>query len=54
MNKFKVLDNGLNINKISKTYGNKEGYKKYIITIKRGEIVGLLVQMVPEKQQVSM
>ena len=42
MNKFKVLDDGLFINKISKTYGNKEVIRDISITIKRGEIVGLL------------
>ncbi len=42
MNKFKVLDNGLIIEKISKTYGNKEIIRDLSISIKRGEIVGLL------------
>ena len=42
MNKFKVLDDGLYINKISKTYGNKEVIRDISISIKRGEIVGLL------------
>ncbi len=42
MNKFKVLDDGLIINKISKTYGNKEVLRDISIVIKRGEIVGLL------------
>ena len=42
MNKFNILDDGLVINKISKTYGNKEVIRDVSITIKRGEIVGLL------------
>tara|TARA_Y100001936_G_C16035631_1_gene648382 strand:+ start:670 stop:1413 length:744 start_codon:yes stop_codon:yes gene_type:complete len=42
MSKFKVLDDGLIINKISKTYGNKEVIRDISISIKRGEIVGLL------------
>ncbi len=42
MNKFKILDDGLVVNKISKTYGNKEVLRKISISIKRGEIVGLL------------
>ena len=42
MNKFKVLDNGLIIEKISKTYGNKEIIRDLSISIRRGEIVGLL------------
>ena len=42
MNKFQILDDGLKINKISKTYGNKEVIREISIEIKRGEIVGLL------------
>jgi len=42
MNKFNVLDDGLVINKISKTYGNKDVIRNISISIKRGEIVGLL------------
>ena len=42
MSKFKILDDGLNIDKISKTYGNKEVVRNISISIKRGEIVGLL------------
>ncbi len=42
MNKFKVLDDGLLINKISKTYGNKEVLRDVSVSINRGEIVGLL------------
>ena len=33
-NKFKILDNGLKINKISKTYGNKEVVRDISISIK--------------------
>ncbi len=40
--KFKVLDNGLSINKISKTYGNKKVVRDISISIKRREVVGLL------------
>ena len=42
MNKFQVLDDGLMINKISKTYGNKDVIRDISLNIKRGEIVGLL------------
>ncbi len=42
MNKFNVLDDGLIINKISKSYGNKEVVRDLSLSIKRGEIVGLL------------
>ncbi len=42
MSKFKILDDGLIIDKISKTYGNKEVIRDISIFIKRGEIVGLL------------
>ena len=41
-NKFKVLDSGLSINKISKTYGNKQVVRDISISIKRKEVVGLL------------
>ena len=40
--KFEVLDDGLFINKISKSYGNKKVVRDINITIKRREIVGLL------------
>ena len=33
-NKFKILDNGLLINKISKTYGNKKVVRDISISIK--------------------
>ncbi len=42
MSKFKILDDGLIIDKISKTYGNKEVIRDISLFIKRGEIVGLL------------
>ena len=42
MNKFNILDDGLSINKISKTYGNKQVVRDISISIKRKEIVGLL------------
>ena len=42
MNKFQRLEDGLYVNKISKTYGNKEVIRDITISIKRGEIVGLL------------
>ena len=42
MNKFQLLDNGLVINKISKSYGSKKVVRDISLTIKRGEIVGLL------------
>ena len=42
MSKFTVLDDGLNITKISKTYGNKKVVRDVSISIKRREIVGLL------------
>ena len=42
MNKFNVLDNGLIVNKISKSFGNKPIVRDLSLNIKRGEIVGLL------------
>ena len=42
MNKFNILDDGLIINRISKTYGNKQVIRNISLSIKRGEIVGLL------------
>ena len=42
MNKFNILDDGLIINKISKSYGNKEVVRDLSLSIKRGEIAGLL------------
>ena len=42
MSKFQLLDDGLQINKVSKTYGNKKVIRDISLTIKRGEIVGLL------------
>ena len=42
MNKFQLLDDGLVINKISKTYGNKTVVRDISLNINSGEIVGLL------------
>ena len=42
MSKFQLLDDGLQINKVSKTYGNKKVIRDISLSIKRGEIVGLL------------
>ena len=42
MNKFQILDDGLKINKISKTYGNKKVVRDISISINRREVVGLL------------
>ena len=42
MNKFQLLNDGLIVNKISKTYGRKQVVRDINLTIKRGEIVGLL------------
>ena len=41
-NKFNVLDDGLLINKVSKTYGNKKVVRDISISINRREVVGLL------------
>jgi len=42
MNKFQILDNGLIINKISKSFANKKVVRDVSLKIQRGEIVGLL------------
>ena len=42
MNKLQLLDDGLIVNKVSKTYGNKQVVRNISFSIKRGEIVGLL------------
>ena len=42
MSKFKILDDGLVIKKISKSFGNKKVVRDINITINRGEIIGLL------------
>ena len=42
MNKFNILENGLFVNKISKSYGNKNVIRDISLNINRGEIVGLL------------
>jgi len=41
-NKFNVIDDGLLINKVSKTYGNKKVVRDISISINRREVVGLL------------
>ena len=42
MNKFPLLNDGLEINRISKSFNNKKIINDISIKIKRGEIVGLL------------
>jgi len=42
MNKFQLLNDGLIVKKISKTYGSKQVIRDINLIIKRGEIVGLL------------
>ena len=42
MNKFNVLNNGLIVNKISKSFGKKQVVRDLSLNIKKGEIVGLL------------
>ena len=42
MNKFNVLNNGLIVNKISKSYGKKQIVRDISLNIQKGEIVGLL------------
>lgn len=42
MSKFQLLDDGLIVNKVSKSYGNKKVVRDLSLSIKRGEIVGLL------------
>ena len=42
MNKFNVLDNGLIVNKISKSFGKKPVVRDLSLNIQKGEIVGLL------------
>ena len=42
MNKFQLLNDGLIVNKISKSYGSKQVVRDISLAIKRGEIVGLL------------
>tara|TARA_Y100001970_G_scaffold165001_1_gene201609 strand:- start:345 stop:1088 length:744 start_codon:yes stop_codon:yes gene_type:complete len=42
MNKFNVLNDGLFINKVSKSYGNKQVIRDISINIKNGQVVGLL------------
>ena len=42
MSKFQILDDGVQINKISKTLGKKPILREISLYLKRGEIVGLL------------
>ena len=42
MSKFQLLNDGLIVNKISKTYGGKKVVRDISLSIKRGEVVGLL------------
>ena len=42
MNKFNILDNGLIVNKISKSFGKKLIVRDISLNIQKGEIVGLL------------
>lgn len=42
MNKLQILDDGLIINTISKSFGNKEVVSNVSLNIKKGEIIGLL------------
>ena len=42
MNKFQILENGLIIHKISKSFSNKKIVRNVSIKINRGQIVGLL------------
>ncbi|MDC0192376.1 LPS export ABC transporter ATP-binding protein [Alphaproteobacteria bacterium] len=42
MNKLKVLNKNLQVNKISKSFGNKQVVRNISLNINRGEIVGLL------------
>ena len=42
LNKFNVLNDGLNIKKISKSYGKKQVVRDISLNIKKGEIAGLL------------
>ena len=42
LNKFNILNDGLNIKKISKSYGKKQVVRDISLNIKKGEIAGLL------------
>ena len=46
MNKFQLLDDGLIVNKISKSYGNKAVVQDISLSIQRGEIVAFDTDMV--------
>ena len=42
MNKFPILDDGLKINKITKSFGKKPIIRDISLYLQKGEIVGLL------------
>ena len=42
MNKFNILNDGLVINKVSKSYGNKQVIRDISLNVNRGQVVGLL------------
>ena len=42
MNKFKILNDGLEVNKITKTFGKKPIVRDISLNVQKGEIVGLL------------
>ena len=42
LNKFNILDEGLQVRKISKSYGKKQVVRDISLKIKKGEIAGLL------------
>ena len=51
MNKFKLLDDGLIVNKISKSYGNKKVVRDISISITEVKLLACLAQMAQEKLQ---
>ena len=42
MNKFNILNDGLVVNKVSKSYGNKQVIRDISLNINSGQVVGLL------------
>ena len=42
MNKFNLLNDGLFVNKVSKSYGNKRVIRDITLNINSGQVVGLL------------
>ena len=42
MNKFNLLNDGLVVNKVSKSYGNKQVIRDISLNINSGQVVGLL------------